>query len=180
MRIEHVKAENLPPLRFVEIENMSDIVIIAGANGSGKTTLRQAIVSTLRSENAKKANVWIEVSATKEDELDRWKTSCLEFQPGTTNQVMNAYLKAKTKSEQYLGNLIQVPSDRSVHDLKFSNLDLSANDPDDAEFPNNYYVQSFKTRWQSIVQALHAKAANRNHKIAEHTKSNLGLTGRRS
>lgn len=44
MRISSISVENSPPIENFSIENLSDLVVIAGANGAGKTRLVSQIL----------------------------------------------------------------------------------------------------------------------------------------
>ena len=54
MKITYLKLTDFKPIKNIEIENLGDIVIIAGANGSGKTRLKQAIVQSPVGTRARK------------------------------------------------------------------------------------------------------------------------------
>ena len=48
MRINSLSIIDYKPIKKVEIDNLGDVVIIAGANGAGKTRLKEAIVHTIQ------------------------------------------------------------------------------------------------------------------------------------
>ena len=48
MRIKSFKITDFKTIKNIEMGNLGDIIIIAGANGAGKTRLKQAIVQTLQ------------------------------------------------------------------------------------------------------------------------------------
>lgn len=47
MKIKSLKTTDYQPIKNLELDNLGNIVIIAGANGTGKTRLKQAIIQTL-------------------------------------------------------------------------------------------------------------------------------------
>ena len=49
MRLECVAVTNSPPIEKFEVNNLSDLVVIAGANGAGKTRLINQILGTIQS-----------------------------------------------------------------------------------------------------------------------------------
>lgn len=46
MKIQALKISDYSPIKNFEIDNLGNIVIIAGTNGSGKSRLMQAIINT--------------------------------------------------------------------------------------------------------------------------------------
>lgn len=66
MKITSLEITDFPPIKNLKIENLGDIVIIAGANGCGKTRLKSAIVQTLQGSSS----ISLKLKATRQEEID--------------------------------------------------------------------------------------------------------------
>ncbi len=52
MRIKSIDAKNILPITHFEVNNLSNIVVIAGPNGVGKTRLTQAVINKFQNLNS--------------------------------------------------------------------------------------------------------------------------------
>lgn len=78
MRIRSISVLNTPPVKRFEVDDLSDLVVLAGPNGVGKTRLLQRIVNHLRgaTPNPEISGV---VEATSLDEEEAWGTQRLDM-----------------------------------------------------------------------------------------------------
>ena len=171
MRIKHLSSTNLPPISKVEITDLASPVIIAGANGSGKTKLKQAISNTFRNALSPELSLTIE-STRMNEESAVLGGNVLEVIKAQNCQPLQNYMNTRTRGGTYVGTVIQIDSDRSVQAIKFQPITLETPDPDDSEIKMTHYLSPFAPRWQSLVNNIHQKAANRDHKISAFAKEN--------
>lgn len=167
MKITELSIKDFPPIDNFKIESLGNIVIIAGANGSGKTRLKDALKNTF--QNPKTPQVSLKIESTREEEKDKiGKTlKVIQGQPATT---LHEHMESRTRGGSYTSTVIQIDSDRSVESVKFDPINLSTPDPDDVEIDCKYFLNSFKNRWQLIVNKIHQKAANKDNKIVSFVK----------
>jgi len=52
MRIRSIHAANVPPVGLFSVDDLSDVVVLAGPNGVGKTRLVESILSAFRNPTA--------------------------------------------------------------------------------------------------------------------------------
>jgi len=150
---------------------MGNIVIIAGANGSGKTRIKEAIRTTFQNANAPQLNLTIE-STRKEEENTLGKI--LEIKKGSSSSSLIQHMDSRVRGGSYTSTVIQIDSDRSVEAVKFQPLNLATPDPDDVEMDYKYFLTPFTGRWQTVVNKIFGKSANRDHKISTFIKSEEG------
>jgi predicted ATPase len=171
MRIKSIHITNHKPITNLEISNLGDIVIIAGANGSGKTRLKQALVTTMKGN----PQLSMTIEATRKDEIDPKYFGAKELKiiQGQKNQILTNYIKSRQYgSGRYVGSLVQIDSDRSIKSLQYSQVNWLGGDPDDAVVPSNFYFNAFTNRWQDFVNYIHQKSASRDKKLADQLKLN--------
>lgn len=171
MKIKSLKIIDFKPIKNIELNNLGDTVIIAGANGSGKTRLKQAIVQSLQGSPV--MDMTIEASRIEEEDPKYFGGLHLEVKKGQPNQLLNNYINSrKYGSGRYVGSLVQIDSNRSIQTLKYSAVNWLAGDPDDTESPSNFYFNQFSNRWQDFVNYIHQKSASRDKKLADELKKN--------
>lgn len=169
MRIKHIKITEHKPIKNLEINDLGNIVIIAGANGAGKTRLKQAIVSTLQGNSL--IDLTIESTRKEEEDPKYFGSDSLEVRKGVPNQTLKNYINSRQYgSGRYVGSLVQIDSDRSIQTLKYNPVNWLGGDPDDAAVPSNFYFNTFSNRWQDFVNYIHQKSASRDKKLADELK----------
>ncbi|UKN03705.1 AAA family ATPase [Paracrocinitomix mangrovi] len=169
MRIKSFKITEFKPIKNIEISDLGDIVIIAGANGSGKTRLKQAIVSTLQGNP--QMDMLIEATRPEEEEEKYFNAANIEVKQGEQNPVLANYVQSRRYGAgRYVGSLVQIDSNRSIQTLKYNAVNWLGGDPDDTVSPINFYFNPFSNRWQDFVNYIHQKAAARDKKLADELK----------
>lgn len=169
MRIKSFKITDFKPIKNIEMGNLGDIIIIAGANGAGKTRLKQAIVQTLQGSPV--MDMIIEATRPEEEDPKYFNGSNVEVKKGQQNQILNNYINSrKYGAGKYVGSLVQIDSNRSIQAVSYSKVNWLAGDPDDADAPSNFYFSAFSGRWQNFVNYIHQKSASRDKKLADSLK----------
>lgn len=169
MRIKSFKITNFKPIKNIEMGNLGDIIIIAGANGAGKTRLKQAIVQTLQGNPV--MDMTIEATRTEEEDAKYFNGSTVEVKKGQPNQILNNYINSrKYGAGKYVGSLVQIDSNRSIQTVNYNKVNWLAGDPDDTVAPSNFYFSAFSGRWQNFVNYIHQKSASRDKKLADSLK----------
>ncbi|NMC35449.1 AAA family ATPase [Candidatus Beckwithbacteria bacterium] len=175
MRIQTISIANYPPIKNLKIENLSNVVIIAGANGSGKTRLKEAIIQTFQGS----PQMSLEIRATKDEEKQRFNDDSINVIQGQSNQILNQYMQSRSFGRgKYVGSLVQIDSDRNITTTKYNKINYQTSDPDDQDSPSTFYCQNFANRWQDFMNYIHQKVAAYNTKLAEEVKNNQEKKGR--
>lgn len=170
MKITSLEIKDFPPIKNLKIENLGDILIIAGANGSGKTRLKDAIIQTLQGNS----QISMTIRATREAEITAFDTDSITVQQGQQNELLTKYMQNRRFGDRarYVGSLVQVDSDRTVKTINYSQVNWLGKDPDDQETPWNWGYRNFSDRWQEFMNYIHQKEAVRDKKLAEELKKN--------
>ncbi len=164
MKITTLEITDYSPIKNLKIENLGDVVIIAGVNGSGKTRLKTALIDTLR--GSPQMSLTIKSSRTGETEAFGGET--IQIQKGQSNQVMNQYMNSRRFGKgRYVGSLVQIDSHRNIQTTSYSQISWQVTDPDDQDTASNFYCQDFTNRWQDFMNYIHQKVAAYQNKLAE-------------
>jgi predicted ATPase/predicted nucleic-acid-binding protein len=169
MKIKSLKISDYKPIKTLEISDLGNIIIIAGANGSGKTRLKQAIIASIQGNPV--MDLTIEATRPEEEEEKYFNSKIIEVKKGIQNPTLNNYINTrKYGAGRYVGSLVQIDSNREVQTLKFGAVNWLGGDPDDVETVGNYYFSPFSNRWQDFVNYIHQKSASRDKKLADELK----------
>lgn len=175
MRLDRIGLSNYPPIRSLEIDASSNVLIIAGANGSGKTRLKNALVYSFSQPNSPHASLTL--SATRPEEEEAWGVKSLTVTAGQRSEALERYLSTRRGPNAYIGAVIQIDSDRAVQPVRFEQYTLATPDPDDQDVTYSWYLSQFIGRWQEVVNRIYRKLANRDNKLAAFIKANPARTG---
>ncbi|MDD2392362.1 MAG: AAA family ATPase [Bacilli bacterium] len=168
MKISSLEIKDFPPIKNFKLENLGDIVIIAGANGSGKSRLKGAIVNTFQGGN----QMSISLLATREKEKEDFQADTLIVKQGVQNPILMEYMnKRRFGRGQYIGSLVQIDSQRNIETTRYQPIGWQVADPDDeVETPSTFYCQNFTNRWQDFMNYIHKKLAAYQNKLAEEVR----------
>lgn len=170
MKITSLEIKNYQPIKNLKMENLGDVVIIAGANGSGKTRLKDAIVQTLQGGS----QIAMTIKATRDEEKTAFGGISITTQQGQINQTLKQYIQKRRFGgrARYVGSLVQIDSDRNIQTINYPKVNWLGADPDDTETPYNWGYRNFTDRWQEFMNYIHQKHAVRDKKLAEKLKKN--------
>lgn len=170
MKIQSLEIKDFPPIKNLKLENLGDIVIIAGANGSGKTRLKDALVKTLQGGGG--SQLALTVLSTRQEEVTAFGYNSISTQQGQVNQSLKQYIQNRRfgNRAKYVGSLVQIDSDRNIKTVSYSQTNWYGVDPDDAETPYNWGYENFTSRWQDFMNYIHQKYAVRDKRLAEELK----------
>lgn len=174
MKIVSLEIKDYPPIKNLKIENLGNIVIIAGANGSGKTRLKDALVASLQGT----PTMSIQIKATRDEEKTGFSGEVINAQQGQQNQTLNNYMSSRRFGRgRYVGSLVQIDSQRNIQTTKYNQISYQVTDPDDQETPSNFYYQNFTNRWQDFMNYIHQKVAAHKNSLAEAIEKDPSQTG---
>ena len=176
MKIKSLQLEDYKPIKNVKINNLGDVVIIAGANGAGKTRLMEAIVATM--QNNPLMDMTIEATRKEESDAKYFNGLTIELKKGIANQTFVNYINSRKFGQaNYVGSLVQIDSRRNIETLQVKQFGFQVADPDDTETPAAWGYGLFIDRWRDFMNYIHQKVAAHNHKIAREVLNSPKKTG---
>jgi len=164
MRIQAIKAKNIPPVDNFEVENLSDLVVVAGANGVGKTRLINALLQYL--QNFKTPNISCIIEATDKSEESAWgKKELNTFQAPDVN-LLKATLQKNQQRRNFISSILYFESDRSIQKIQPYKFTWDTPDPWVEAVSWNITFGGLQNRFQDTLHSIFKKIQNQKTSIA--------------
>ena len=169
MKLVAIEADEIPPVKRFYVDEMSDVVVLAGPNGVGKTRLVNALLSYFRGTASK---IRLRIDATCQVEVDAWQKRSLD----TKLEADRALLLKTIHKSQRRGSLesavLNFESDRRVQAIGPPPFTWNVADPW-LESINWDPTMSLSARFQDTVHSLFRKGRTRREAIARRVEELL-------
>ncbi|MCX6173646.1 MAG: AAA family ATPase [Ignavibacteriales bacterium] len=166
MRIKKICIKNYLPIKNFEIDELDDIVLIAGANGVGKTRLIQAIIGYLRNPNTN-PNYSIEIEATSKTEQTDWgNKTLLNLSDNQDQRYFNSTLQHNRKRRNFKSSLLCYESNRQITKVQPLAFTWEYADPWEEDIGWDFSFSPFQNRFQDTLHSLFRKVQNQKTSIA--------------
>lgn len=118
MRLIAFHAENIQPVKLVEADGLSDVVVLAGPNGVGKSRFLQWLLNQFQNP-ASNAQNWIVVEATSETERAEWgKTQIDTRNAQDAGRLQITLQRGGRKRADTKSSLLNFESDRKITNVQ--------------------------------------------------------------
>jgi len=183
MRIHAIRAKDIPPVENFEVENLSDLVIVAGANGVGKTRLINALLQYL--QNFNNPNISFTIEATDKTEESAWNKKILDTSDATDIGLLKTTLQQNRFRRNFVSSILYYESDRSIQKIKPYTFTWDTPDPWVEQVSWNIACGGLRNRFQDTLHAIFKKMQNQKTSIASaairlkkdgHTTMNLDFS----
>ncbi|MFA7277443.1 MAG: AAA family ATPase [Candidatus Gracilibacteria bacterium] len=155
MKILSLNIRNYDVIREAKLENLSDLVVVAGPNGVGKTKIVEAIVNMFQT-GTPPANCEVTLEATCAEEKMDWRSDSLTL-PNTN--FWNKFTK-RSKKIHSKARLINIDATRQIENIQFQQYNLSQiGDPSSEEVDHTYSSRRIRDRFQDICNTLYREKA---------------------
>lgn len=154
MKLKALHIRNAPPVERFEIDDLSDVVVIAGPNGVGKTRLIQRIITRLRSGGVD-ASAYAHVEATCPAEQEAWGKRYLDLSLASDAALFTQTLQVNRFRRNLTSSLVNFESDRTVQALKPMAFSFDFADPDKEEVGWDATFGYMRDRFQDTVHSMY-------------------------
>ena len=167
MRIRNISVRNVNPVRVFDIDELSDLVVIAGPNGVGKTRLVNHLLgyfSNIGGNNPKTSSFIIEATDNSESKI--WGTSSLTTQNPQDAQKLQELLQQTRRRRNFKSSIIYYESNRTVQKIKPLNFQFDFPDPWEEDVSWDLSFRGLANRWEDTQHAIFKKIQNQKNLIA--------------
>ena len=116
MRLESITVTNFPPIENFQVDNLSDLVVIAGANGAGKTRLINRVLTTIQDPRGQRAR--FTVAATCPEEIESFGGRILRLEDQAAATKFREFLQQNRLRRNFKSGIVYFESDRSIAQIK--------------------------------------------------------------
>ena len=164
MRIKKISARNIPPVEYFEVDNLSDLVVIAGPNGVGKTRLITSLLQYF--QNFSDPSISFEIEATSESEKVAFGGQLLVTSDANDAGVLRALLQKNRRRRNLKSSIVNFESNRSIQNVSPLSFQFEFPDPDEEEIGWNISFGGLANRWQDTQHAIFKKIQSQKTSIA--------------
>jgi len=84
MRMKSIEVRGHPPIKWISIDNLSDVIVLTAPNGVGKSRLIEGLIETFRDpySRGEGSSIKIFLEATTDEERDEWKAQIIRTHNG--------------------------------------------------------------------------------------------------
>jgi len=165
MLLKSIKAKDILPVLKFDVENLSDVVVLAGRNGVGKTRLLQAIINGFQNPVGQ-VNTQFIIEATSDEERKRWGKNVLNTALPADAQLLMSTLHENRFRRNWNGSVINIESDRSIQQVTPYKFSFDATDPDKEQIGWNFMFGGLKSRHQDTLHSIFRKVHSHRNKIS--------------
>jgi predicted ATPase len=155
MRIKKINASSVIPVEKFQVENLSDLVVIAGPNGVGKSRLINGLLAQF--QNFPSPSISFVIEATNEDEVSQWGKRLLETTNAQDRQKFTQALQKNQTRRRFKGGILYYESNRVVQNLQPLKYSWEMRDPWEENVPWNSTFSGLANRFQDTIHALYKK-----------------------
>jgi hypothetical protein len=170
MRIKAFSARDVLPVRHFGVEDLSDVVVIAGQNGVGKSRLIDGLIAKFQNPNDPAGPVRLFVESTCERERKAWGEVSLDTSLPADLAKLAATLQANRSRTKWESSVIHFESDRSIAKIQPYQFSWDAIDPWGEALGWTTTFGGLKARFQDTLHSLFRKVQSHEKQIAKRAK----------
>lgn len=167
MRLIEIHACNVKPIKLAHIQQLSDVIVIAGPNGVGKTRLIGGLLQFIQNPRSD-VNFYIKLSATCETERRNWNKDQLDTRDPTDVNLFRNTMQQTRRRANFVSSFLNFESNRSIRQIAQYNWDWNFGDPFEEVINWNFGMSDMTSRFQDVLHSIFRKIRSRREAIALH------------
>ncbi|MGF1630267.1 MAG: AAA family ATPase [Kiloniellaceae bacterium] len=166
MRIKSISTADTLPIKNFQVENLSDVAVLAGPNGVGKSRLINSIIGHLRKPQPN-TQVKLVIEATVRDEWTVWDKRELDTQIAEDCQLLQVTFQSSRRRRNWKSSVLNFESNRTIQKVKPFTFSWDISEPDEDNLGWDFTFAGLQNRWQDTLHSLLRKVEARRKKIAD-------------
>ena len=164
MRIKSIHAENTQPVKLFVVDNISDLVVIAGPNGIGKTRLISSFIAFFR--NPIVGPVRFKIEATSKAEEEAWGKRELDTGNAQDSNLLKISLQQNKRRRNFNSSVLYYESNRTIQNIQPLSFQWEMADPWEEQVSWNLTFAGLANRFQDTLHAIFKKIQTQKTSIA--------------
>jgi len=174
LRLKAISVTDVLPVRKFDIDNLSDVIVIAGQNGVGKSRLVDGLLRRFQNIQPHypqlEGPVRLVVEATAEEERVAWGKAELDTGVVADLQKLAKTLQSNRSRTKWESSVIHFESDRSIANIHPYNFTWETADPWGENLGWDVTFGGLKARFQDTLHSLFRKVQSHESQIARRAK----------
>jgi len=167
MQLTAIFARDVKPLRLIDIDKLSDVVVFAGPNGVGKTRLVTSLLQHIQNLRHD-PNFHISVKATSAYEKASWGKDALTTDNSSDINLLRQTIQRQGRRSNITSSFLNFESNRMIQQIQPFSWDWNFLDPFQEEIGWNFGMQNMTTRFQDMIHSIFRKLRSQREAIALH------------
>jgi len=164
MRIKSLSAKNVLPVNYFSVDNLSDLIVIAGPNGVGKTRLIASLIAYF--QNLSGDQIRLSIQATSEEEITTWGKRELDTSIPEDAALLRSMLQQDRRRRNFKSSVLFYESNRSIQQIQPLKYQWEMPDPWEEKLSWNYTFGLLANRFQDTLHSIFKKIQNQKNAIA--------------
>ena len=165
MRIKKIAATNIPPVENFIVDDLKDLVVIAGPNGVGKTRLVDGILSYFQTSPPNRqgrhmTNPSFIIEATDQSERDAWGLPELDTTIYEQATSLHKFLRQNRRRRNFRNSVLYYESNRTIQQVKPFAFQFDMPDPWEEVVSWDLALGGLRNRWEDTQHAIFKKLEN--------------------
>ena len=160
MYLKSIQSEGVLPIQTFSVDELSDVVVLAGPNGVGKSRLINSLISHLQNPTPVLTSTLI-IEATTKEELDAWGQRELNTSVPEDCTKLTATLQSNRLRRNWKSSVLNFESNRTIQKIKPYAFSWDITDPDEESIGWNFTFGGLQNRWQDTLHAILRKVEAR-------------------
>lgn len=165
MRLKSIYTKNIPPVKLFNVDDLSDVIVIAGPNGVGKTRLIQGLLQYFQSPTSN-PNIRLVLEATSDDERNDWGKTSLDTSLNEDAHKLTRTLQKARSRGNWKSSVLNFESDRTIQQINPFQFSWDFFDPWEESIGWNTTFSGLRDRFQDTLHSIFRKVASQREQIA--------------
>lgn len=165
MRLKSLEISDVDHIKKIAVEDLADIVVIAGPNGVGKSRALRALIEYFR-DGVRRSGVNVIVEATSEPERREWGKSILDTRIDGDVSHLFRTVKKNQRRNKYKSSVLNFESDRAVRNVAQYKFSWEVSDPYEEDVPWNLGYGYLRDRFADVQHTIFRRVESQRRKIS--------------
>jgi len=165
MRILSIHASNIQPIQAIAMDDLSDVVVLAGPNGVGKTRFLSWLLNFFQNP-VPNPTQWLILEATNEAEKLVWKKNVIDTRELGDIALLRQTLQKNRRRAGHSSSVLNFESNRSIIQIQPFNFTWDYADPFSEDINWSLGFNSLASRFNDTVHSIFRKVRSRREALA--------------